>query len=345
MELTERRKTILGIVVREYITTATPVSSAMIAKEHPLGVSPATIRNDMAALEEAGYLTHPHTSAGRMPTIAGYRYFVEHLMGPSHLRSRERRMIRQQFQAVDWEPETWGHLSATLLAQVAHSASLVTLPKAAQSRFKHMELVELRDDLVLLILVLADGTVKQIHLTLPEAQSQEALSALADQLNQKLAGRDRQAIAQLTFPQTPPIPEVMRHLLKMMEQVNRQQSGELIRAGLEHVLRQPEFSDTARATEVVQVFEKSERLAPLLANIAWQQRGVHVIIAGEEHWESLSDFSLVVADYGASNTRGILGVLGPVRMPYERAVSAVSYISNVMSGLLRKLYGESEDKN
>lgn len=339
MELTERRKEILGIVVREYIATATPVGSAIIADEHDLGVSPATIRNEMAALETGGYLTHPHTSAGRVPTVRGYRYFVEQLMETGSLRSRERRMIRRQFHEVGWEPEVWTHLSASVLAQVAHSASLVTAPKAPRSQFKHMELVGLRDDLVLLVLVLADGTVEQARFSLPEAPSQEELSALADQLSDCLVGLDRHKVAKAALPQFSPIPQIMDRVLELMADVDRRHSGEMVHAGLGHVLSQPEFADTRRATQVLQVFEEGELLGPLLADVAWGHRGVQIIIAGEDRWETMSHYGLVLADYGADEARGALGVLGPVRMPYERAVSAVRYMSDLMSGLLRELYG------
>lgn len=338
IELTRRRKQILAIVVREYVATAAPVGSAAIADRHDLGVSPATIRNEMAALEEAGYLTQPHTSAGRMPTVKGYRYFVEELMEASSLHPAERWMIRRKFQAAGWDPEAWMRLSASVLAQVANSASLVTAPKPSRSRFKHMELVGLRDNLVLLVLVLADGSVEQARLSLSEARSQEELSALADQLNERFAGLDRHAIAKATLPQLPPVPQVVTSVLELMAAVDRRHSGEMIHAGLEHVLSQPEFAGAERATGVLQIFQRVDCLEPILADVTWSHHGVRIIIAGEGRWEAMSDYGLVLADYGAANARGALGVLGPVRMPYERAVSAVRYMSDLMSRMVRELY-------
>ena len=340
IDLTERRREILAIVIREYIVTAVPVGSSTIADEHDLGVSSATIRNEMAALEEAGYLTHPYTSAGRVPTVKGYRYFVEQLMEAGSLKSRERRRIRNQFEQAGWEPDSWMRLSASALAQMAHSASLVTAPKPFQSQFKHMELVELSDGLDLLILVLTDGTVEQTRFQLPEVRTQEELSVLADQLNERLAGLDRHAIAESTFlPETALVRQVIDEARQLMVDIDRRHSGGMIHAGLEHVLRQPEFSDTERATEILQVFERKDFLEPILADVAWRHRGVHVIIAGEDRWEAMSNYGLVLADYGTAGTRGALGVLGPVRMPYERAVGAVKYVSDLMSRLLRELYG------
>ncbi|MFQ5855769.1 MAG: heat-inducible transcriptional repressor HrcA [Anaerolineae bacterium] len=339
IELTQRRKEILAIVIREYVATAAPVGSATIADRHELGVSSATIRSEMAALEEVGFLTHPHTSAGRMPTARGYRYFVERLMETSSLQPSERRMIRDKFQVAGWDPEAWMHLSASVLAQVANSASLVTAPKPSRSQFKHMELVGLRDNLVLLVLVLADGSVEQARFSLPEARSQEELSALADQLNERLAGLDRHAIARAVLPQLPPVPQVVTQMLDLMADFDRRHSGEMIHAGLEHVLSQPEFADAERATGVLQVFQRVDFLGPILADVTWSHHGVQIIIAGEGRWEAMSDYGLVLADYGAADARGALGVLGPVRMPYERAVSAVRYMSDLMSRMVREVYG------
>lgn len=339
IELTERRKEILAIVVREYIAGAAPVGSATIAESHDLGVSPATIRNELAALEEAGFLTHPHTSAGRMPTVKGYRYFVEQLMDTSSLQSHERQLIRRKFRAAGWEPGAWLRLSASVLAQAARSASLVTAPKPSRSQFKHLELVGLRDDLVLLVMVLADGSVEQARFSLPDARSQEELSALAGQLNERLIGLDRHDISTVSFPQLAPVPQIMDWVTQLMADFDRRHSGPMVHAGLEHVLSQPEFAGTERATEVVRVLERRDFLGPILADVAWGHRGVQIIIAGEDRWEAISEYGLVIADYGAADTRGAIGVLGPVRMPYERAVSAVSYMSDLMSRLLSELYG------
>jgi heat-inducible transcriptional repressor len=338
-ELTERRKEILAIVIREYVATAVPVGSTTIAEKHGLNVSPATIRNEMAVLEEAGYLTHPHTSAGRMPTAKGYRYFVEQLMADGRLGSAERRLIRGQFDAAAWDPDAWMRLSASVLAQVARSASLVTAPRAGRCHFRHMDLVALRDDLVLLVLVLADGSVEQARFTPAEPRTQEEWSAVADRLNRRLANLDHQEIARLDWPPIAPIPDVVDAVVGLMAEVDRRYAGGLIHAGLEHVVTQPEFADSERVAEFLHVFEHGDFLVPILSDIAWRRRGVQIIIAGEDRWEIMSEYGLVLADYGAGSTRGALGVLGPMRMPYERAVSAVRYVSDLMSRLVRELYG------
>ncbi|MGQ9502836.1 MAG: HrcA family transcriptional regulator, partial [Anaerolineae bacterium] len=153
-EMTPRCQTILRLVISEYIRTATPVGSKAIRELYHLDVSPATIRNEMAWLEERGYLTHPHTSAGRVPTEKGYRYFVEKLMGESDLPTAERRTISHQFHQTQLDMEQWMRLAAAVLAHRARGAALVTSPRSAPSSLKHVELISIRDTLALLILVL-----------------------------------------------------------------------------------------------------------------------------------------------------------------------------------------------
>jgi heat-inducible transcriptional repressor len=166
--LTGRQAALLRIVVQEYVQSAQPVGSQTIAQHYDLGVSAATIRNDLAALERAGLLTHPHTSAGRVPTDAGYRYFVQHLMADAELPSAERRAIRVQFSRARQELDQWLRLSTSVLARTTQAAALATAPRTTMSRYKHLEMVATHGIKVLLILVLQEGVVKQQLLDLDQ---------------------------------------------------------------------------------------------------------------------------------------------------------------------------------
>ena len=158
-EMNERRQLVLKLVIQEYIETSTPVGSEVLVRRYGLNVSSATIRNEMSALEDLGYLTHLHTSAGRVPTDAGYRYYVENLMDRTPLSATEQRTIRHQFYQVRSELDQWIQLAGAVLARTAQNASVVTPPRAYQARFKHLELIAIHDSKVLLVLVLHDGTV------------------------------------------------------------------------------------------------------------------------------------------------------------------------------------------
>ncbi|HEY64706.1 MAG TPA: heat-inducible transcription repressor HrcA [Caldilineae bacterium] len=338
-ELTPRRKAILGLTVRAYIETAQPVGSKALVERYGLKYSPATIRNELAALEEMGYLTHPHTSAGRVPTEEGYRYFVEHLLGEVELPPEEQLMIQHQFHQVRQELDQWVRLAAAVLARTARGAALATLPKAPKSRFEHLELISLHDTVVLLILVLAGGLVKQRMLRLDGPISQERLNRIANELNERLHG----ATSEELLDRMPLATELSRQLIMLARDIMRRVDGRvsdyIYREGLLHILEEPEFAEQESARRIVQILEER----PLLESILAHLRGVNtvqVIIGGEGRWEALKDVSLVLARYGLENAAtGVLGVVGPIRMPYARAISAVRYVSTLMSDLVREWYG------
>jgi heat-inducible transcriptional repressor len=341
-DLTARQQAILGLVIREYIATATPVSSRGIVEAYGLGVSSATVRNEMARLEESGYLTHPHTSAGRVPTDKGYRYFVERLLGETELPLAERRMIRHQFHQVRPEMDQWLKLSASVLAQAAQSAAWITAPSAVTQRlFKHLELVSIRDSLALVVLVLRGGTVKQRVLTLSRSLSQEELSRIATRLNEQFDGLAADGVIIQLMHLTPLEAQVGELVAEMMGRSDEPARSEVYRNGLTNILQQPEFAEGQSARQVFGLLEERHFLETILVDVlAPAAGGVQVIIGGEGPWEELSDCSLVLSRYGViSHATGDLGVLGPRRMSYGRAISAVRYVSNLMSELIHELYG------
>ncbi len=308
-----------------------------------MGVSSATIRSEMSRLEELGYLVQPHTSAGRMPAEKGYRYFVEHLMRDADLAQDERRMIRHQFHQVGIDLEQWMRLAASVLARTAESAAVVTSPRADVCHLKHLELVSVNETMALLIVVLEGGVVRQQMLTLDEAMNQETLSQIASRLNDLCAGgtvgrveASRSLLG--AFEQ-----QVMAVVVSVMRQVDDQASLHVYRDGLINILHQPEFSLPESARQVVQLLEDRTTLEELLTEML-QVGGVQVIIGGEGRWNELRECSLVVSPYGVrGQATGALGVMGPMRMPYSRAVSTVRYVAGLMSDLFRDLYAGSTE--
>ena len=339
-ELTERQQTILGIVVRKYIAGVTPVASKAIAESYELGVSPATIRNDMAVLEERGYLFHPHTSAGRVPTERGYRYFVEYLMREVELPLAEQHMIRHQFHQLQLSLEQWMKLSVSILARTARSAALVTAPTTSRCRFRRLELIGLHETLVLVVLILQEGAVRQQLLTAAQPPlSQEELDRMASRINRALENVHRDKVrAKFSHP-SPFEEEVLDCVENLMRQVDMQTSHEVYRNGLVHMLRQPEFAEAERLEEAIRILEE-RTLVDMFLSQGLPQEGVQVVIGGEGGWEEMSDYSIVLARYGlVDEALGVLGVLGPLRMPYGRAIPAVRYISELMSNLVQGLHG------
>ncbi len=286
-EMTPRRQAVLGLVIRSYVDRGQPIGSKAFVKGYALDISPATIRNEMAALEQIGYLTHPHTSAGRVPTEDGYRYFVEHLVGETELPPDEQLMIRHQFHQARLELDQWVRLAVAVLAHTTHKAALATPPRARESRFKHLELISLRDTLVLLVLVLQGGTVKQQMLTAASLDAdqpldQEALSRLSNQLNDQFKGQTAAAIS----AQLEALPALGRQIGDLVAEVvaaaDLQVSDLLYRDGLAHVLAEPEFAEGGQVRQMVQTLE-GQSLADVVATVAepLEIGGVQVLIGGE----------------------------------------------------------------
>ncbi|MCC7355062.1 MAG: heat-inducible transcription repressor HrcA [Anaerolineae bacterium] len=338
-ELSERRRAVLGMVVREFIATAQPIGSQHIVAAYELAWSPATVRNEMAALEELGYLTHPHTSAGRVPTEKGYRYFVEHLLEELTLPLAEQIRIRHQFGQARMDLEQWVRLAASILAQETQAAALATPPRVDRCHAKRIELISLREGVILLLVVLQEGRVREQMLSLEPPPSLDELIRAEHLLNVACRGADaRQVEARLTV-----LPELAAQVggvvADIMHRVDAGLSDHLVREGLGRVLAAPEFGHGEVARHVMRVLD--ERL--LLESLISQGPGVgevQVIIGGEGRWDALRQTSLILSRYGIHDgPTGMLGVLGPLRMPYGRAISTLRYVGGLMSELLADWYG------
>lgn len=353
VEMNERRQLILKLVIQEFIETSTPVASELLVRKYSLNVSSATIRNEMAALEDLGFLTHWHTSAGRAPTDAGYRYYVENLMDRTPLSATEQRTIRHQFYQVRSELDQWIQLAGAVLARTAQNASVVTPPRAYQARFKHLELIAIHDATVLLVLVLHDGTVRQQSFTLESARSQEELSRSAGKLNERCHDAPIARIEDgLQHERASPQPTlddvellVLDLIAKAMRQLEDQLNSQIYSNGLLEMLNQPEFAQVARVRQVLEMLQSGKGLGPLIPRVL-ASNGVQVIIGGEHSRDEMREYSVVLSRYGvADEVVGILGVIGPTRMAYPRTISTVRYISTVMSDMLGDMYGGESSRS
>lgn len=337
--LTERQKRVLSVVVQEYVETAQPVGSTAIVAEHELGVSPATIRNELATLERLGLLTHPHTSAGRVPTDLGFRFYVRNLLSGSELAPGSQEAIRVQFRAVRQEMEQLLRTSTAVLARAGQGAALATAPRAAHARFKHMELVHIHSTKVLMILVLQEGTVKQQLLDLDEEMEQSELTRVSNELNAHLVASDAAAVTQLATNLSPFARQVGALVADTMQRIDRQDGSQVYRHGLAEVLGAPEFAEGTSVRRIVQVLEQPSLLEEIVESSA-DRDAVHVVISGDGRYEQLRDVGIVLARYGVGDRiTGLLGVVGPVRMPYGRTIGAVRLVSDLMSELVEDIYG------
>jgi heat-inducible transcriptional repressor len=341
--ITERQKLILALIIHTYVETAQPVGSKALIERYKLESSSATIRNDMVELTEAGFLRQPHTSAGRVPTEEGYRYFVRQLMGQTELPVNTRRTITHQFYQAGRDVNRWMRLAASVLAHQSQGASLVTSPRPESARFKHLSLISTHGRQVLMVMVWTGGQVRQQMLTLAEPVSQEQLSTAASHINMLCEGLDADAIAALHGQFEALEQDVLKLIREELDRMKQVVSGEVYRDGLTNVLAEPEFAESESARKALRVLEERSMLEDLLSRtvLTSGMDEVQVLIGGEGTWEDLRDCSMVLARYGAPGlVTGALGVLGPTRMAYGRTVSTVRFVSGLLSDLVIEMLAE-----
>jgi heat-inducible transcriptional repressor len=362
--LSSRKQQILRALVEEYIHNATPVASETLVRKYRLPFSSATVRHELAGLEEAELINQPHTSAGRVPTDLGYRYFVEHLMQESALALDEQRLIRHMFYQVQDQLDQWVRLTASVMARLLHSAAVMTPPRSNEDRIKHFEILAVTDLSAHIVLVLTDGTIKQQRLLLETTMQQEDLSAITSRLNPLFYGKDADEINQVlvSYDPTPNERVIANAIVRTLEQqssvdgdiffgediVNAMDRSNMYQSGLalgaederaERIRKVIEEIEHKRLQQVMDDIEQ-KNILPVLASHLSSSDGVQVIIGGENQWDEMKDVSLVLARYGQQGkVGGLLGIVGPTRMQYGRAVAVVRYMTQVMNELLADVYG------
>jgi len=339
--LDERKRRVLQAVTDDYIQTAEPVGSRNLARKYNLGVSPATIRNEMADLEEEGYLHQPHTSAGRIPSDKGYRYYVDELMARWEPGPAERSAIYREVLAVRRAMEEMIHEAARLLARHTQYASMVAAPRLEASVFRRLDLVPLDETRVVAIVVADPGFVQHRIVELGRPVTQDQCDAMADRLNRRLLGvrygdigRDllsgiREEVGH------PELYDAVADLLT--SGLGERDSDKVYLEGTLNILSQPEFRDIERARSLLAILEARDTLMQVL-NYASRHSGTTVIIGQENPVPALQECSVVSATYRLGDeVIGAIGVLGPTRMDYSKAVGLVQYVADHLSEALMAL--------
>jgi heat-inducible transcriptional repressor len=336
-ELSDRQKTLLLLIIRDYIESAQPVGSKRLVEHYRLRLSSATIRNEMGALTEMGYLRQPHTSAGRVPTEEGYRYFVSQMMNQAELPASIQATISHQFYQSRPGVDHWMTLAASVLAHQSQGISVVTAPHAETAKYKHVELISTQGRQVLMVLVMAGGEVSQQILTLAEPVSQERLSQAASRLNGLIAGHSVDSIAALPSRSDALEQDILSIIVRDMRRAAKSVSGDIYTDGLTNVLSEPEFAESDDARRALKIFEERSTLQDLLARTTVNSNvgALQVLVGGEGEWEELRQCSIVLARYGVPGlATGMLGVLGPMRMSYARAIPTVRYVAGLLSDMV-----------
>lgn len=347
MELTERKLKILQAIIQDYVRSAEPVGSRTLSKRLDMSISPATIRNEMSDLEEMGYLTHPHTSAGRVPSDKAYRLYVNSMMGRVEPTPEAKQIIAETLKADIAEFDKTMQHAAALLSEITNLASFAVTPSKQEDKLKYVNLLPVDQDSVVLMIVAESGKISNTVLHMNVPYTEEQLQILAKNITYNYKGRtisgvltgniiddfntDIEAMNALADSI---MPNFMRTLSDMLN-VN------LYMDGLSNIFDIPEYMDLDRARSFISLFDKREKLMQKLMN---RGDGMIVTIGAENADDDMKDCSLITATYHVDGQMvGKIGVIGPTRMKYGEITSIVEYLTENLSNTFMLRGGEEND--
>lgn len=343
LQLNDRKQQILLAIITDYIDTAEPVGSRTIARKYGLGISPATIRNEMADLEEMGYIEQPHTSAGRIPSERGYRYYVDCLMQKEELSLEEEKLIRREYRSKVRDVGQVIQCTGQLLSQLTHYAAVVQTPKVGSGSFKNVQLVEMGAGRAMLVAVMDNRMVQHRMIEVPVGITGSDLTTISAVLNAKLCGYTMESIRFTLIKEVYLELARYKHILDLVLEVlkyslSSEVEDKIYLGGLFNILSQPEFHKIEKLKTLLSLLEQESLLSDLM-DAAPAGSGVTVRIGGEISYQGIQDCSMVTATYGVDGQPiGSLGVLGPIRMDYAKVVSVVEYMTRNLSYALERLF-------
>ena len=335
----QRKQNILKAVVREFTVTAVPVGSQALVSRHFLNLSSATVRNELSELAELGYLVQPHTSAGRIPTDRGYRYFVDFLMETEAVPARVESFIQGEMRISPIDPQALLERVATTVAAVTQNAAIATLPHGPQARIKHIDLVSLEPTEVLVILLVEGNLIRQHVMSVSRPCDQAELSRLSNKMNRDLVGKDRDGLALRIQRLSLDIErEILVRLSETLELLERGVETLVLHDGVRNLLKQPEFAEAARLHQVLEVLEQTRYLATLLQELVGES-DMQIVIGSENQTTQLRSCTVVLTTYGPTRRiRGVLGVVGPTRMDYGQVVGRLQTVARWASERMGEVY-------
>jgi heat-inducible transcriptional repressor len=338
-DLTDRERKVLDAVIRTYVATAQPAGSRQLARRFGLGVSPATIRNTMSDLEEKGYLFHPHTSAGRVPTDTAYRVYVDALLPPTALTSELRDALAQQI-AVGGSVESILRRAAQSLGVIAQELGVALGPRFDDSRLERIELVRLASDRLLMVLSLQGNAVRTIFVDANTEIADRAVADVTRVLNERLGGLTlreiRSTLAQRLRDSVPGGDELLNVFVEegsALFDAALDVQDDVVLGQTSVLAEQPEFATAASMRRLVALTETRQYLAEVLRRRS-SDSGVSITIGNENGDVALEPFTLVTAPYHVGALNGVIGVIGPTRMPYDKVIALVTHTSQLVTELL-----------
>ncbi|MCX7923210.1 MAG: heat-inducible transcriptional repressor HrcA [Clostridia bacterium] len=346
MFLDDRKRRILQAIIDDYIDTAEPIGSRSIARKHELGLSSATIRNEMADLEEMGYLEQPHTSAGRIPSDKGYRFYVDQLMKMTELSTEEIISIRNAMEVRINELSQLIRQASMIMSKITRYTSLAVPPQLKKSTLKAVQVVPIEPDKVLVIVVINAGVVRNNMVKIPKEVSPDYLINVSNVLNEKLSGH---TLEQLNLPfiikevesSVGACSELLGPILNsVVECIKQVDNAEVITDGATNIFNYPEFRDLIKAREFLNVLDEKDIICKLLAN-NYDKKGINILIGNEHGLEEIKECTLITTTYSMGDiVVGSIGIIGPTRMEYSKVISSMNYIRKKINQEINKLIDE-----
>ncbi len=337
----ERHKTILESIIRQYIASAVPVGSRTLSRSTDLHLSPASIRNIMADLEELGLITQPHTSAGRVPTDRGYRYYVDVLMQVQRVTQEEQERIRREYQSREMEISQVLRQTTHLLSVLTRKPSLITLPRRNESPLRHLELVAITPAKLLAVVVCANGAVENVHLDLEHPAAEATVEQAQQAVNRYARGQHLSALASALAPARADLalPEAARALVAELAQalparLQRGSDETVVVEGASNLLDEPDFRDLRSVKDLLRTLENRAALQDLLRTALAEEKPT-VRIGAENAMADLRDCSVMTVPYAiGERAAGAIGIVGPTRIEYPKMLAILDYVATVVSDVL-----------
>jgi heat-inducible transcriptional repressor len=338
-QLNEREQSILRHVIHNYIQTAIPVGSRYISKHFEPSLSPASIRNVMADLEESGYLSHPHTSAGRIPTDSGYRFYIDYLMEVEQLSEMEKLHIRQQLDQASDAEETL-HETSKLLGKISRQLSIVTSLHLSNGVFEKIELIPVASSKLLVVISVRTGMVRTIMMEVGTEVKREHLDQVSRLMNERLAGLTLNEIHDTFVDRVRDMQDektgLIRFFIESVDQLftDSKEREKVIISGTKNIIEQPEFIDPKNFRSVIELIENEDFIVHLLEKHDEQQNDSVVTIGTENREDSAKDYSVITAPYAIDTVSGRIGIIGPTRMNYSQVIPLVDYVAHMIAKML-----------
>jgi heat-inducible transcriptional repressor len=341
-ELNDREKSILRSVVQQFIITASPVGSRYITKKYEMGISPATVRNIMADLEESGYVNHPHTSAGRVPTDKGYRYYVDSLMELKKLKSSDKGLINKSLKAEITETDEIFKITSKLLSTITNQLACVTYPDIESGIFEKLQIISLTSTRLMIVISIKSGLVKTITLEIKSTIKRIQLESVQRILNERLSGLKFSEIRKTFKTRFKDVDDKQKPVIRLfIDSVDKifkddRKTENLILTGARNIIKQPEFENPEKFESIIELMEDKDIIIHIIEKSSEADQGnVFISIGSENEDIKMRDYSFISKEYKFGGTIGTLGIVGPKRMEYSRVVAIVDYIAKMLSEFLK----------